>query len=765
MLDKLSADEKQVIRNGIHEQTLQQKINEYEQRLIEDRRKLLELSDEGSENEAEIIREKLFFFQTELDYLSRQYELLKCRAEKKIAESEPVREHEVQRETTKDYTSQPRAAYSRTVDYTASSYVTAPKTKADTSFQNQTVSMISGKEEKDKKDIEQTIGKSFMGVFASVLIFVSLILFSTQMDSRLGEVLKMILLYAVSLAFVAVGLYKLQKDKTNHFYIAITGCGIGAVYISLFLTNIYFQYIGDITLYILLAVWAVCVCVLSGYQGKIFGIIGQCGVTVAVVFGSRVCMESEDESKTVVLVIFALVASAIYYINSYRRERSAGLVHHVFSLINLFFLYTPCRFYGKEHSGEIQWLMIAMTIVILVHMGVVFFEKWKRGSFAYGLVINTYFIMMAVYLKAALSDEAAGWCYYVAAMALVLLTELKIKYWNTKCFDQDMVALGEKKNYHGKALVQLFMMIILWISGLLIELSEEIVFVLAICMPVAALGLCFGSRTLKYGAMVLFGMYAVFCTGSIEFTDIVLGIAFLAVCYWGMFLKKDQYTFAYKIWLYLITILYIITILSTWLYNMNWDSEIVSVVLYLIVLLYSLVMRKFCTTDLRTGEKEKIWFYDCANLVLMLYGLGLISELEGQLPHVIIILAALFPFLVNVKSIFDKWEGYIPGVYVGFKFTVFMVVVLSSFNAGNYVISVCCFLLAMASISTGFIFRYKSLRIYGIVLSMISIFKLLVVDISYENTMGKAAGFFISGILCFIISMIYNYVDKKLSAK
>ena len=44
---------------------------------------------------------------------------------------------------------------------------------------------------------------------------------------------------------------------------------------------------------------------------------------------------------------------------------------------------------------------------------------------------------------------------------------------------------------------------------------------------------------------------------------------------------------------------------------------------------------------------------------------------------------------------------------------------------------------------------------------MISIFKLIMIDINYENTLGNALSFLGSGLLCFIISMIYNYIDKK----
>ena len=62
---------------------------------------------------------------------------------------------------------------------------------------------------------------------------------------------------------------------------------------------------------------------------------------------------------------------------------------------------------------------------------------------------------------------------------------------------------------------------------------------------------------------------------------------------------------------------------------------------------------------------------------------------------------------------------------------------------------------------TGFGIRVKSLRIYGLVLSMVSVFKLLLIDIAYGGLLQLAAVFFVSGLLCFAISMIYNMIDKK----
>lgn len=91
-----------------------------------------------------------------------------------------------------------------------------------------------------------------------------------------------------------------------------------------------------------------------------------------------------------------------------------------------------------------------------------------------------------------------------------------------------------------------------------------------------------------------------------------------------------------------------------------------------------------------------------------------------------------------------------------------MAVILDSFHTVNYIVSVACLLLAIVNIAAGFWGSYKSLRIFGLVLSMVSIFKLIMVDINHTNTLGNALSFFASGVLCFVINLIYNLIDKKM---
>jgi uncharacterized membrane protein len=96
------------------------------------------------------------------------------------------------------------------------------------------------------------------------------------------------------------------------------------------------------------------------------------------------------------------------------------------------------------------------------------------------------------------------------------------------------------------------------------------------------------------------------------------------------------------------------------------------------------------------------------------------------------------------------------------KFTVLLLAVLSSFDISGVPVSICCFVLAVACIVAGFYVKCRSLRVYGLLLSMLSVFKLSLVDIALGGLLQLAAGFFVAGILCFVISRIYNMIDEEL---
>ena len=87
-----------------------------------------------------------------------------------------------------------------------------------------------------------------------------------------------------------------------------------------------------------------------------------------------------------------------------------------------------------------------------------------------------------------------------------------------------------------------------------------------------------------------------------------------------------------------------------------------------------------------------------------------------------------------------------------------------SFGQILFVIAFCC-------IVAGFLAemrmkrKYKALRVCGLVLVLLCVVKLVLVDIRYDNVLLRAAGFFVGGILCFGISLVYNLVDKRMGRR
>ena len=121
----------------------------------------------------------------------------------------------------------------------------------------------------------------------------------------------------------------------------------------------------------------------------------------------------------------------------------------------------------------------------------------------------------------------------------------------------------------------------------------------------------------------------------------------------------------------------------------------------------------------------------------------------------------IFVCNINEKELRDKSVWF--GIYTGGKLTVLMYVIMSSFDVPDFLASIVCLLFAIVCITVGFIRSYRSIRIFGLILTMLNVLKLLLVDIYHDNTVSMALAFFAAGILVFGVNLIYHIVDKKIA--
>ena len=93
---------------------------------------------------------------------------------------------------------------------------------------------------KPKGDLEANIGKNVMGILASLLIFIGIASFVVFVFQDMSEILKCALMWVFSFGLLGLGLWRVEKSK-NGFSLSLSGCGIGAVFISLLLSYFYFN--------------------------------------------------------------------------------------------------------------------------------------------------------------------------------------------------------------------------------------------------------------------------------------------------------------------------------------------------------------------------------------------------------------------------------------------------------------------------------------------------------------------------------------------
>ncbi len=247
------------------------KITAYEDRLIQDRKLLNNLIEEVQSKDAtRMTQMRIEQMQRELAYMNQQLILLK---EENARVPQMQQTPPVMQQAAPQQAWQPMQQTPPTMQSMPQMQQTPP-----TMMWNANAAPVA-----PQRDIEQTIGKSLMGIFASILIFFSLLFFAAVALPFLNDTIKMILMYVISLGFAITGNLLLIKDKKNKWFLSIAGCGMGAVYISLFVSNLYFKTINDIVLYLCVFVWAVVVCILSRLRSDLFLSIGQAGVALSLI--------------------------------------------------------------------------------------------------------------------------------------------------------------------------------------------------------------------------------------------------------------------------------------------------------------------------------------------------------------------------------------------------------------------------------------------------------------------------------------------------
>jgi len=599
-------------------------------------------------------------------------------------------------------------------------------------------------------DAETAIGKKLMGVVASILIFISLILFATVLIPLLGENAKFILLCLVSALFTAFGLYKLSKDDKNTLYQSITGCGVGAIYITLFLSNVYFHLTNDVGLYFLLLIWAIGVLYLSKKRSKVFQVIGNIGILISVFFGTYLCVTENDAGKMTILIGYFIVGSLAFFL-CHVEDSKASVVNQVFQLLSACILTLGLNLLT---GGGLRYVGAVLLAVFMIAMFVRELVCMRADNLDESGILGIFFSGQLLFLD-MVTLERGGVAEAVALlMVAVILAAVEWKIYRLK-LDPDKCDI-----------VTVWTLLLALVGGGMTfgvpGISDMVGFAL-LAIPFVCYG--FVRKRQAYQVMGMVGGYLILLNYNIPIPMQAFWLVlFLGVVGFLMYRKEGRYRLEYKMTWYVLGLCSILMLCYRLLSEQlpAYDTFLKLAGFLLICVFHICMSKTRLGRNWITGEKERGMGEFCyaINGFLMLYNLAMISSVDGQVIHVVYILTALALFTVNVGSQFAMKETYMD-LYVVIKYTVLLLVIIQSYDAADYMMSIMLFVFAIVSIVAGFRIRIKTLRVYGLVLSLFCVVKLIMVDITYDNTLGRALSFFISGVLCFAISALYYHVERK----
>jgi len=604
----------------------------------------------------------------------------------------------------------------------------------------------------NKNSAESWIGKHLMGVFASVLIFIALILFASLIIPYLNDVIKIGLMFTVSIALTGFAFYEHKKRPGNTFFTALLACGLGCSYLSILVTRIYFKVIGDVAMYVLLLVWAGIILYMGKRESKLFQVIGNAGYIISALLAWNL----KDGALVLPVLVYLLIMGGAFQYN-FRKD---NLQRTIQSCINLaIILYFATRI---GHNVE-KCVSLTVSAGLIVVISAAYFAAFLFGKKLINSANKTFFA------------SASAIVLYISFLLLADCLEMPKWISLTAFFCVAAIAEAEaflQRNEKESETVSFFKSF--WITAwfAIAEIGTYILYqeffdsgaLFVALLPIAVYGVKKEYALFRNQAIILAALMTLlenFGELSIIFCAVELVYAIIVLVMEGFVVKKS---FEYKfIWYF-----YVQACIALLFWNVadksafgNDGFRIMCAVIP--VGIFNMIMRmlKFDRDDKGVSNITALMVLDGVNVAGLLLGLYNIYMVEGAALQGINIAFTTALACVNVRRHFAGKSA--EKLYAGIKFGIILIVSLVSYDAAGYIVSVAVLAFAILCIVIGFnkIFGAKELRIYGLVLAMVSVVKFIMYDITYENTIGRAISFLISGILCFGISAIYNHFEKQ----
>ena len=236
-------------------------------------------------------------------------------------------------------------------------------------------------------------------------------------------------------------------------------------------------------------------------------------------------------------------------------------------------------------------------------------------------------------------------------------------------------------------------------------------------------------------------------------------ILFFALSY----IVKEQYSFAFKF------VLYVFMIIGLIVFPINicveefegMENSVYFNIVALSLAVFNLIMHYTPLSGNPNGESGnhdmRVVTYIVNHTFVCILTL---ATPFMDMPDVLI--PTLLAVILMAVGIYKAWSS--KNVWLGFSIaevTIVPFILCYALEASGFVATLAVIAVAICCIVFGFIMKYVGPRLYGLIMTMIMIFKLTMIDYRHSSLLGYAVSFLIAGVVCLGISMLYYFINAN----
>ena len=599
-------------------------------------------------------------------------------------------------------------------------------------------------------NLENAVGRNLFAVLASILVLIGVSVFIATIYEQIPEIVKIIAIYAFGGVLLGVGLL-LYRKAGNRFWLAVASCGLAELLVSIITSHTYFAVLSLPATFLLVLVWILSSFVLTKYHPTVFKTIGFVGFLISIGLGLSLLEPEQHVMYLVLLGAYILLAVSFMITDKkYVTMNTAMAFGSVAGL--MMFIDLP------RHLPETTpWLASAIIIGLMALIHVVYLWKAKLHKTAYPFMC----IMTLLVAGAFLVEQEAE-------ISLPVSGCLALGLWVMQYFN------GSQKV--GRVVYSLLVGVFALVMSPFVYPDKLLVWYAAFAAVCYVLYWVTRHRDMAWMGLVFFVGFC-WCGDYVYWVKYVLlaVAAVMVLLLEGKLLRKDD-TLQVAWYCVMFGVAYLVldqiqsNFLNAGQYHLNAGQyhDYVNVLIISDGVFYALmavVNTLFLHKTLRDPEKHLNITAKSLPVILLqiLVIVNCLQAVDRDIWYVVA-LGIAGSFLTLFYSLWycvkTDWESQSLTVWQFVKFTLYCWLVMAMLESSVILIHICLLLVAVGAVAVGFWLKQKSVRIYGLGLSLVDVVSLVLFNIEYDNSLQLAGGVVLCGALCFLISFIYSRLSK-----